>query len=349
MIGVVTSEPAVEPRDGGAERPPVPPEVTPPLSDPAQAMAAFKDLARAIARNDDDGAEQAVIALSRASRWLAPLALVLEGLMLLVNGVQLLFRSWRLTLVQIIPAMWIWAAMLDLKVHVLHGKGFHWVRGTDLALLFVAVVLITAASYYLNAVFAFAIARTGPPQIRPGFALARRHLRVILAWGTAIGILLAFSALVVPRWGKWWFVLAMGIMVGVMMVTYVAVPSRLIGVRPHGSRRDRLTAAAVGGTLGAVVSSPPYMIGRLGILMLGWHYFFVPGIILLIIGITLQTGATSAVKAVKMSVKLMGGTPPPDDPEASDPAEPSASSAREGGVASDGAASAGVAAEPPVR
>ncbi len=52
--------------------------------------------------------------------------------------------------------------------------------------------------------------------------------------------------------------------------------------------------------------SPPYIIGRLGILMLGWHYLFWVGIILIIIGATLQTAATSAVKAVKFSAKLVG-------------------------------------------
>ena len=53
------------------------------------------------------------------------------------------------------------------------------------------------------------------------------------------------------------------------------------------------------------------MLGRLGILMLGWHYLFWLGIILIVIGATLQTGATSAVKAVKFSAKLVG-TPAPE-------------------------------------
>ena len=52
--------------------------------------------------------------------------------------------------------------------------------------------------------------------------------------------------------------------------------------------------------------SPPYALGRLGILMLGWHYFFWPGILLIVIGAALQTGVTSAVKAVKFSAKLVG-------------------------------------------
>jgi hypothetical protein len=40
--------------------------------------------------------------------------------------------------------------------------------------------------------------------------------------------------------------------------------------------------------------------------MLGWPYVFWLGIILIVLGATLQTGATSAVKAVKFSAKLVG-------------------------------------------
>ena len=49
------------------------------------------------------------------------------------------------------------------------------------------------------------------------------------------------------------------------------------------------------------------MLGRLGILMLGWgSVLFWVGIVFIVIGAALQTGATSAVKAVKMSAKLVG-------------------------------------------
>ena len=101
--------------------------------------------------------------------------------------------------------------------------------------------------------------------------------------------------------------LAQGIVVGIMMFCYVAVPSRIVGMpRKSGSRRDKLAATAVGGAVGAVVCSPPYLLGRLGILMLGWRYLFWFGVLLIVIGVALQTGVTSAVKAVKMSVKLVG-------------------------------------------
>jgi hypothetical protein len=33
---------------------------------------------------------------------------------LLFQGVRLLFSNWRLTLIQLLPAMWIWVALLDL-------------------------------------------------------------------------------------------------------------------------------------------------------------------------------------------------------------------------------------------
>ena len=90
-----------------------------------------------------------------------------------------------------------------------------------------------------------------------------------------------------------------------MMVAYVAVPSRLAGIKSDRSRRDKLTAAAVGGAIGATVCSPPYALGRVAILMLGIHYLRIPAIILLAVAVVLQTGATTATKAVKFSAKLV--------------------------------------------
>ena len=56
---------------------------------------------------------------------------------------------------------------------------------------------------------------------------------------------------------------------------------------------------------------------RVGILLLGSGSTFVIGIILIAFGFTLQAGATGAVKAIKMSAKLVAGnvpaTPPPQE------------------------------------
>ena len=93
--------------------------------------------------------------------------------------------------------------------------------------------------------------------------------------------------MVLPRWRLLWFALSLSIVVGVMMMTYVAVPARLIGMKTTYSKRDKLTATAVGGAVGAVVCAPPYLLGRVGLLMLGSDALFIPGVILLAIGLTL--------------------------------------------------------------
>ena len=290
------------------------PTALPPDPDPAAVYGRTRmtvlRFAHIIRSSDDAEIERAVLALSRSRRWLAPLALVVGAFIMLLQGLKLLVTNWRLTLVQIIPAMWIWAAMLDIKIHLLHGKEFHVLRGPVLIPLALAVTAITAASFYLNGVFAFAISapREEGIKIRPAFGLANRHLKTILAWGCGIGILLSFSTLVSTRWGKLPFALSQGIIVGIMMLCYLAVPARIVGIdtAKRRSRRDNLSATVVGGAVGAVVCSPPYMIGRLGILMLGWHYLFWVGIALIVVGAALQTGVTSAVKAVKFSAKLVG-------------------------------------------
>src|SRR5689334_23566633 len=117
--------------------------------------------------------EAAVLRMSRSRRWLAPLALAVGALEMLFQGVKLVFSNWRLTVVQVLPAMWIWLAMFDLKAHVLHGKSFHVLRGPILIPIGLAIVTITIASFFLNAVFALAISQQGPPKVRPAFDAAR--------------------------------------------------------------------------------------------------------------------------------------------------------------------------------
>jgi hypothetical protein len=78
------------------------------------------------------------------------------------------------------------------------------------------------------------------------------------------------------------------------------------GVKREQSRRDKLWATAVGGALSATVCTPPYLLGRLGILMLASSTLaiLIAGIFVLALGVSLQAGATGAVRAIKMSAKL---------------------------------------------
>ena len=136
-------------------------------------------------------------------------------------------------------------------------------------------------------------------------AEARPHLATILGSGGVVGLALGLTVTVVTRAHRPWFAVTLSVVIGVMMIAYVAVPARLIGVESGAvSRRDRLSASVVGSVLGAVVSTPAYVLGRIGLLMIGSPFLRFPGILIFIVGFTLQAGATSAVKAVKMGAKL---------------------------------------------
>lgn len=257
-------------------------------------------------RDGDEGeVVRAVEALSRRHRVLAPLALLVGGVAMLFGGLRLLLTNWRLTVIQIPPAMWIWAAMYDLRGHVLHDRTVQELSGPAVIPLIAAVVAITAACFWLNALFAFAISQDGKPEVRPAIEEARPHLATILGSGGVVGRALGLTVTVVTRAHRPWFAVTLSVVIGVMMIAYVAVPARLIGVDSGAvSRRDRLSASVVGTVLGAVVSTPAYVVGRVGLLMIGSPFLRLPGILLFVVGFTLQAGATSAVKAVKMGARL---------------------------------------------
>jgi hypothetical protein len=278
------------------------------------ASARVRSLVQAIQENDEAKIESAVLRLSRSHRALGPLAFVVSAVVLLFDGLRLVVSNWRLMVVTVLPAMWIWLAMYDLKGHFLHGRSFNVIRGPILIPICLAIIAITMAAFFLNAVFAFAIAKPGRPEVRPGVLEARRHRTPILVSGGILGALLAFSTMIVTRWGRPWFGLILSAVVGLMMLSYVAVPARLIGGKPRQSRRDKLTTTALGGAIGATVCTPPYLLGRIGLLMLGSKVLFIPGIFVFAIGITLQAGATGAVRAIKMSVSLTAGRHPKQAP-----------------------------------
>ena len=258
--------------------------------------------------------EDAVLALSQSRRIFAPLAFAVGAFVMLFDGVKLLVFNWRLMLVQLLPAMWIWIAMYDLKGHdvsrpvvsrserpLAHPRHRGHRRDHCGQLLLERRVRVRDHE-------------PPPPEIRPAFRQARSHLAVVLGAGGAVGLLLGVSAVVVDRWGSIWFAICMTIVIGIMSVCYVAVPSRLIGTTPpKRSRRDKLTASAIGGALGAVICTPPHLISRVGVLMLGSRTLFIPGLLLLTFGATVHAGATGAVKAIKMSSKLVAGDSTPSD------------------------------------
>ena len=276
----------------------------------AAVWSALQRIARAVQENDEQTVQETVMRLSESRRGLGFLAMLVDGFATVFHGLRLLFTNWRLALVQILPATWIWLAIIDLKAHVVHGKSFHVLRGPVLIPVFALIMGITAAVFFLNAVFAYSITRPGTPEIRPAVEEARRHKRAILIPGLAVGALLAFATTIASRKPHPWFVLSLGIAIGVMMVAYVAVPSRLVGATPPKQpAKAKIKTRAVETALSGAICTPPYMLLRLGILMLGSKVLFVPGVIFIAVGGTAHAGASGAVKAVKMTAKFR-----PDDP-----------------------------------
>ena len=121
--------------------------------------------------------------LSQSRRLLAPLAFTVGAFAMLFEGLKLLLTNWRLMLVQVLPAVWIWLAMFDLKARVLHDRSLPSLQGVILLPIGLAIVAITVACFFLNAVFAFAITEGHPPEIRPAYVAARLRLASIALWG----------------------------------------------------------------------------------------------------------------------------------------------------------------------
>jgi hypothetical protein len=270
----------------------------------ASVLERLRWFVRAIEEGDETMVEE-VLRLSRSRRLFAPLAYTVGAFAMLLGGVRRLLTNWRLIPVEVLPAVWLWLAMYDLKLHVLQGSSFHAAHEADLIPIAVLIVGVTVIALFLQVVFAFAVTQQGTPSIRPALAEARLHKSAVLAAGAVVGVLLAASVTVGSELAHPWFTLSLGAAVGVMMIVYLSLPARLLRIKAKKSRRDRVAATALGGLLATVVTAPAYVISRVGVLMLGSTVLAIPGYIVLTIGVLLQTGATSAVRAIKMSSALV--------------------------------------------
>ena len=184
---------------------------------------------RAIEDSDEAKIEEAVLRLSGSRKAFSPLAFAIGAFALLFDGLKLLISQ----------------LASDARADPPGGLGLggdgrpqgpraarpllHVLHGPVLIPIILAITAITVASFFLNAVFAFAISQPGNPEIRPAVVEARRHWKPIVASGAVVGLLLGLSTTVVTRWGSPWFALSLGIVTAAMMVCYVSVPARLIG------------------------------------------------------------------------------------------------------------------------
>jgi hypothetical protein len=244
--------------------------------------------------------------LSGRSRWLEPLAYAAGTLAIVFDGVVLLFREWRLILLQIVSAAWLWAASWNLRSHIFDQKHPPIAHATEIA---IGAMVVTQVAYWCNATFAFTLNQDMPIRIRPAFAVARGYWRQITGVALAVGVLQAATWLVLPGVGMSWFWLATAIIFAIQLYMFVALPMWLLRVRKTGTRRDRTIRSLTTGVLSGVAAIPGFLLNRIGLLLMGIGPLWWLGVAIFSFSVVVHVAASSSTRVVKMSVKLR--EPPP--------------------------------------
>jgi hypothetical protein len=181
--------------------------------------------ARAVADADPAEIESTARQLGESRRYLAPVAWGAGAMVLLVRGVKLLLLNWRLTLIELVPAVWVWLVMWDLRRHTLRGDAFRDITVRGMIVLALITVAASIASFWCNTVFAFAITQP-QPRIAPAVRQAGRYLAGIVCAGAGMGVILAIGAVVVPRIDAFWlYLIAIGALYSLMLISFVVVPA----------------------------------------------------------------------------------------------------------------------------
>ena len=261
--------------------------------------------AAAVRSADPARVESALTDLAGRGRWLKPLAYAAGTVAVVFDGVLLLIRHWRLTLLQLIPAVWIWLMSWNLRNHVLANPA---VSTTVSIAIAVGVLVAAQLAYWCNATFAYTMVQGDTPDIKVAYQEARPHWRLVGGMALLTGGLQASIALVLSHVEVRWLWVALLVMFVVQVYLFIAIPSWLLGVRKTGSRRERTIQSLTTGVLSGVAATPGFLLNRIGLLLLGTSAFWV-GVALVSIGAVLHVAASSSVRVVKLSVRLR-----PDQP-----------------------------------
>jgi hypothetical protein len=263
-------------------------------------------LTKAVADVDPASIATSAERFGQSRSYLAPVAWAAGTLVLTLRGVKLLIFNWRLLFIQLVPAAWIWIVMYDLKQHTLRGVPFADLDLRARLVIWAVAIAWSIAAFWCNTVFAYAIDGRPPPRIRPAIHRTRRHWPAILASGTVLGGMLGLAAVTIPRLDRFWlFVVCLSAVLGIMMISFVAVPARLIGRRTRKlPPREAIGRTVTGWGISAIGMTPGVLLDRLGLLMIGVPGLRVAGFLVLSLGTALYAAGMSSVKAVKLSIKL---------------------------------------------
>ena len=265
------------------------------------------DAAAAVRSTDPASVESALTELGGRRRWLKPLAYAAGTVAVVFDGVLLLIRHWRLTLLQLLPAAWIWVMTWNLRHHAFANPDIT----TGISILVAVGVLLGAqAAYWCNATFAYTMVQGEATDFRAAFRDARAHWRFVGGLALLTGGVQAGIWLLVPHAEPRALGVALLVMFVVQVYLFIAIPSWLLGVRKAGTRRERAIQTMTTGVLSGVASTPGFLLNRIGLLLLGTSFWIV-GIAVVSISAVLHVTASSSVRVVKMSLRLR-----PDDDRA---------------------------------
>ena len=265
------------------------------------------DAAAAVRSTDPASVESALTEFGGRRRWLKPLAYAAGTVAVVFDGVLLLIRHWRLTLLQLLPAAWIWVMTWNLRHHAFANPDIT----TGISILVAVGVLLGAqAAYWCNATFAYTMVQGEATDFRAAFRDARGHWRFVGGLALVTGGVQAGIWLLVPHAEPRALGVALLAMFVVQVYLFIAIPSWLLGVRKAGTRRERAIQTMTTGVLSGVASTPGFLLNRIGLLLLGTSFWIV-GIAVVSISAVLHVTASSSVRVVKMSLRLR-----PDDDRA---------------------------------
>ena len=273
------------------------------------AVGRMVQFARAVADADAAQIESTTRQLGESRRYLAPVGWAAGTIVLVVRGIKLLVMNWRLTLIELVPAVWVWIVMWDMKQHALRAVPFRQITLGGLLLVTLIAVLACIAALWCNTVFGFAITRP-EPLIAPAVQQAKPFLGRITRFGIALGVLLSVSAMAFPRIDSGLLaLLAISAVTAVMLIAFVAVPARILGARKQRlPPKQALGSWATGGALSAVAMAPGFILDRIGLLMMGVKGLHLLGLVVLSIGTALYAAGMSSVKAVKLTMRFHSPT-----------------------------------------
>jgi hypothetical protein len=249
--------------------------------------------------------ESALEALARKGRWLKPLAYAAGTVAVVFDGVLLLIRHWQLTLLQLVPAVWVWVMSWNLRNRMLANAEMSTTVSIAVA---VGVIVAAQLAYWCNATFGYTMVQGETPDIKAAFAEARPHWRLVGGLALLTGGIQASIAVAIPHLQVRWLWIALLVMFMVQIYLFIAIPSWLLGVRKTGSRRERTIQSLTTGVLSGVAATPGFLLNRIGLLLLGTSLFWV-GVAVVSIGAVLHVTASSSVRVVKLSLRLRPGQP----------------------------------------